>query len=67
MYADSVPAGVLYKPSGNLQCDTDREDSKDIADRINSQFKMKGVVLKNRTVLQAMEEKIEVFIFQQSF
>lgn len=59
MYADSVPAGVLYKPSGNLQCDTDREDSKDIADRINSQFKMKGVVLKNRTVLQAMEEKIE--------
>ncbi|HHX57030.1 MAG TPA: hypothetical protein GX710_03340 [Clostridiales bacterium] len=59
MYADSVPAGVLYMPSGNLLCDTDREDSKDIADRINSQFKMKGVVLKNRTVLQAMEEKIE--------
>ena len=59
MYAGSVPAGVLYMPSGNLQCDSDRGDLKDIADRINSQYKMKGVVLKNRAVLQAMEERID--------
>ena len=28
MYAGSVPAGVLYMPSGNLQCDSDRGDLK---------------------------------------
>lgn len=58
MYANSIPAGVLYKPSGNLQCKASREDAKDVSDMRNSQYKMGGVVLKNRIVLQAMEESI---------
>lgn len=56
-YKDYFPAGILYMPSGNISIDKDEE--KDIDDYINSFYKMKGVVLKNREVLNAMEEHIK--------
>ncbi|MGN1480791.1 PD-(D/E)XK nuclease family protein [Porcipelethomonas sp.] len=58
-YKDYIPAGVLYMPSGEIACGRDRDDSGSIEDYLNSHCKMNGVVLKERTVLKAMEEDIQ--------
>ncbi len=57
-YNDSMPAGVLYMPSRELECGRDRKDDSDISEYLDKHYKMNGVVLKERHVLQAMEKEI---------
>lgn len=59
IYSGARPAGVLYMPSGRLKCESARDEENDIDKIINSQYKMKGVVLRNRDVLRAMENDIQ--------
>lgn len=57
------PAGVLYMPAGGAGCGRDRDDAKSVEDYLAAHYKMNGVVLKDRTVLNAMEKDIKgVFI-----
>lgn len=62
-YNDCNPAGVLYMPSKEVKCERDRDDNSDIDEYLNKYYKMNGVILKNRSVLSAMEKDIRgVFI-----
>ncbi len=62
-FKDYDPAGVLYMPSGGAGCGRDRDDKKSVEDFLASHYKMNGVVLKDRTVLNAMEKDIKgIFI-----
>lgn len=56
--ADTVPAGVLYMPSGTIGLDRKREGDDSIPDYLNKFYRMNGVVLKELRVLRAMEEQI---------
>lgn len=57
------PAGVLYMPSGGAGCGRDRDSNESIEDYLTSHYKMNGVVLSDRTVLNAMEKDIRgIFI-----
>lgn len=57
------PAGVLYLPAGEAGCGRDRDDRTSIEDYLASHYKMNGVVLRDRTVLNAMEKDIKgIFI-----
>lgn len=62
-YSECSPAGVLYMPSKEISCDRERDDSSTVEEYIRKHYKMNGVVLKERNVLNAMEKDIEgVFI-----
>ncbi|MGN0614384.1 MAG: PD-(D/E)XK nuclease family protein [Porcipelethomonas sp.] len=57
-YADCAPAGVLYMPSKEIVCERDRDDKGSIDEFVRKNYKMNGVVLKERSVLNAMEKDI---------
>ncbi|MBE6842793.1 MAG: hypothetical protein E7510_08205 [Ruminococcus sp.] len=62
-FGDTVPAGILYMPSGKISIERDREGSVEKSKYINKFYHMSGVLLKEATVLHAMEENIEgIFI-----
>lgn len=57
-YGDVIPAGVLYMPSGDVTVTADRNESdEDILQMRNKKAKMKGVVLNNTMIIEAMGEK----------
>ncbi len=58
-YSGCAPAGVLYMPSREISCSRDRDSSEDIEEHLRKQYRMKGVVLKDRMVLSAMEKDIK--------
>ncbi|MDE6103112.1 MAG: PD-(D/E)XK nuclease family protein, partial [Oscillospiraceae bacterium] len=58
-YSDCDPAGVLYMPSGEIVCGRDRDESGNINEYLNKHYKMNGVVLNDRSVLNAMEKDIQ--------
>lgn len=61
-YAGAHPAGVLYVPSGTPKCDRDREQAMDDGDLLrakNKHYRMNGVLLREREVLNAMELGLE--------
>lgn len=58
-YSKCQPAGVLYMPAGEIVCGRDRNESGTMDDFINKQYKMNGVVLNDRGVLNAMEKDIQ--------
>ena len=57
-YKDCQPAGVLYMPAREPDYTTERDTDKDIERYINKEYAMNGVVLRDRTVLSAMEKEI---------
>ncbi|MBR3023624.1 MAG: PD-(D/E)XK nuclease family protein, partial [Oscillospiraceae bacterium] len=57
-YSDSIPAGVLYMPSGSIELGRDRTGDDDTDAYLNKFYRMSGVVLKELKVLRAMEENI---------
>lgn len=57
-FGDSIPAGVLYMPSGKIALDRKRNDQRDVSEYLNSFYHMSGVVLQELKVLEAMEENI---------
>lgn len=58
-YGGAVPAGVLYVPAGGLPCGRSRsQENARLEDYINQQYLMNGVMLKERSVLTAMEEHL---------
>lgn len=62
-FGNTIPAGILYMPSGKISIGRDREGSVHKSDYINKYYHMSGVLLKEAPVLHAMEENIEgVFI-----
>lgn len=57
------PAGVLYMPSKGAGCGRERDGNKTVDEFLMSHYKMNGVVLKERTILNAMEKDIKgIFI-----
>lgn len=58
-FSDYTPAGVLYMPSGGMVCGRGRNDELSVDDYLLKNFKMNGVVLSDRTVLNAMEKDIK--------
>ncbi|MBE6852044.1 MAG: hypothetical protein E7505_01020 [Ruminococcus sp.] len=58
-FGSSVPAGVLYMPSGKISLDRERSDNDGLDAYLNKYYHMSGVLLKELRVLQAMEEHIE--------
>lgn len=58
-FSDYTPAGVLYMPSGGAACGRDRNDELSVDDYLSKHFKMNGIVLSDRTVLNAMEKDIK--------
>ncbi|MBQ8904921.1 MAG: PD-(D/E)XK nuclease family protein [Ruminococcus sp.] len=56
-YAGAKPAGVLYMPAGAAECKRDR-GAGTIADYLNKNYCMNGVLLRKRSVLTAMEEAL---------
>ncbi|MBQ7654109.1 MAG: PD-(D/E)XK nuclease family protein, partial [Clostridia bacterium] len=57
-YGDVLPAGVLYMPSGDVSVVVERGETDDeIRQKQNKKAKMKGVVLKNSQIIEAMGEK----------
>lgn len=58
-YSDCAPAGVLYMPAKEIDCERDRDDDSDINEFLDKHYKMNGVVLKERSVLSAMEKDIQ--------
>ncbi len=60
-FGDTVPAGILYMPSGKVPLERDEHTPK--SDYLNKYYQMSGVLLKEARVLHAMEENIEgVFV-----
>ncbi|MBQ5336622.1 MAG: PD-(D/E)XK nuclease family protein, partial [Oscillospiraceae bacterium] len=57
-YSDTVPAGVLYMPSGSIEIGRGRTGDDDTDAYLNKFYRMSGVVLKELKVLRAMEENI---------
>lgn len=57
-YKGSIPAGVLYQPYSKTKCDI-KNNIKSIKNLKNENYHMKGVVLQNRLVLNAMEKDIQ--------
>ncbi|MGN0620824.1 MAG: PD-(D/E)XK nuclease family protein [Porcipelethomonas sp.] len=57
-YKDCNPVGVLYMPSGDIKCSRSRSDNTDIQKTLNSHYKMNGLVLNDRMILNAMEKDI---------
>lgn len=57
-YHGYAPAGVLYMPSGEIACTRERNDKSSLEQYVNSHCRMTGVVLKERSVLNAMEKDI---------
>lgn len=57
--ATGNPAGVLYMPSGEIVCGRDRDESDNMEEYLNKHYKMNGVVLNDRAVLNAMEKDIQ--------
>lgn len=58
-FGDTIPAGVLYMPSGTVALNRDRDDDSDVSEYLSGFYHMNGVVLKELKVLRAMEESIE--------
>lgn len=59
-YKDCYPAGVLYLPVSELRIkDNLRDTTENIKKDVNKHFKMKGVVLDNTSVVQAMEKDLK--------
>ncbi len=58
-FGETVPAGVLYMPSGTIKPDRERDDSRTVPAYLNEFYKMNGVVLRELKVLKAMEENVE--------
>lgn len=57
-YGKVMPAGVLYMPSGDMSVTADRNESDDeIIEKHNKNAKMKGVILKETEIVEAMGEK----------
>ncbi len=62
-FGDTVPAGILYMPSGKISLERARGDKQDKSEYLNKYYHMSGVLLKESDVLYAMEENIEgIFI-----
>ena len=57
-YNGCIPAGVLYLPYSKPECLKGNADKK-LSDIKNKSYKMKGIVLQDRTVLSAMERNIK--------
>lgn len=58
-YGGAVPAGVLYVPAGGLSCARPRsEDAAQLEAYLNKQYLMNGVMLRERSVLTAMEQQL---------
>jgi len=58
-YKNCEPAGVLYMPSRELKNNRSR-DSKDTIEKfLNDNYKMNGIVLRERNVISAMEKHIQ--------
>ena len=57
-YSDTIPAGVLYMPSGSIEIGRNRTGDDDTDAYLNKFYRMSGVVLKELKVLRAMEENI---------
>lgn len=57
-YKGCIPAGVLYLPYSKPECNKGNTEKK-ISDIKNKTYKMKGIVLQDRTVLSAMERNIK--------
>lgn len=58
-YSGAVPAGVLYVPAGGLTCSRERNpEDTDLEAYINKQYLMNGVLLRERSVLTAMEHQL---------
>lgn len=57
-YNGCIPAGVLYLPYSKPDCLKENTYRK-LSDIKNKSYKMKGIVLKDRTVLSAMEKNIK--------
>ena len=58
-YGSTIPAGILYMPSGCVSLANSRDENRDISKYLQSFYHMSGVVLKEFDVLNAMEENIE--------
>ncbi len=58
-FSGCSPAGVLYMPSGEVACARDRDDIGNVSEYLNKHYKMNGVVLNDRIVLNAMEKDIQ--------
>lgn len=62
-FKDFDPAGVLYLPSGSAGCGRKRDDDQTVEEYLDSHYKMNGVILRDRAVLNAMEKDIRgIFI-----
>lgn len=62
-FSGCEPAGALYLPSGGAGCGLDRDSEELIEKYLNDHYKMNGVILKDRLVLNAMEKDIKgIFI-----
>lgn len=59
-YSDSLPAGVLYLPVSEVRVKNNlRDTTEGIQKDINDHFKMKGVILDDISVIQAMEHDLK--------
>ncbi len=58
-FKNYAPAGVLYMPSKGAGCTRKRDDSVSVESYLESHYKMNGVVLKDREILNAMEKEIK--------
>ncbi len=58
-FGNTVPAGVLYMPSGKIALERERGNSQEKNSYLNKFYHMNGVVLRESRVLSAMEENIE--------
>lgn len=59
-FHSDIPAGVLYMPAHDMKCTLDRGE-EDIEPAKKETFKMNGIMLAERGVLEAMEQKLEGF------
>lgn len=59
-FGETVPAGVLYMPSGKISLERERgSGSEEKESYLNKFYHMNGVLLKESRILEAMEENID--------
>ncbi len=58
-FGNTVPAGVLYMPSGKIALERERGNTQEKDTYLNKFYHMNGVLLRESKVLSAMEENIE--------